>query len=206
MFFKDKCHIAAVGAHPDDIEYGCLGALLLAKELHDARVSSIVLTQGELAGARRSEECFEAFKAAGLLAPPPEILRERDGEVHANPFIIEEVSNLLADVDVVLTMTRWDTHQDHRAVNDIVFAAVRRRPVTLIGYHVLSSTASFPINLVVDIEAVYPRKLASLAEHRSQLHKEYFSRGWVDKWHQHRMGSTLGLRCVEAFHVYQMFA
>lgn len=190
-------YILAVGAHPDDVEFGCFGTL--DKLVERNQVSVLVLT-GK--GTIREEETREAFR---YIIPCMDVLDFPDGKLQETQEAVAAVEKAAKQSDVILTQSHWDTHQDHRAVEGIVLAAARRRPMTILGYHLISSTPAFPVNLVVDIKDNYERKLDALACHESQRDKPYFDCNFLRAWHREKLATAVGLDCVELFHLYQSF-
>ncbi len=59
--------ILAIGAHPDDIEYGCGGTLLTLKREANAEINFFVATYGECSGnadVRKKDRCDDDVTAA----------------------------------------------------------------------------------------------------------------------------------------------
>lgn len=193
-------NILAVGAHPDDIEYGCLG--LFCRLPEDCRVSAYVLTTGRPSAKVRIRETCEAFGVANVanveVGPFQSATLRPDRETVAS--VEEQIE--ACEADTVLTTTKWDTHQDHRAVEQIVMAATRRSPISVIGYQPPSAVLDFPANMMVDITDVFERKLEALSKHSSQQSKRYFSEEFLRAWHTDKLATSLGLKYVELFHVY----
>lgn len=190
--------VLAVGAHPDDIELGCLGTLMRWQ----TSTRAVVLSGSK----ERVRESRSALKRAGF------------GDLHAYDlkdcglsYSLRAATDIIEahidefDPDVILTQTRWDTHPDHRAVCDSVFSAARRRPISIYGYHIISSTQAFPVNMIVDVTTVLDRKLASLACHKSQAGKCYFDPSWLVEWHREKTATSVGIAAAELFHVFQTF-
>lgn len=193
--------ILAVGAHPDDVELGCFGTLSRLRAT-GRDVNVLVMTSG---GADlRIAETRAAFAAIGV---NPVVTAFVDGQLAVDHVAVMavEAELLRTRADTVLTMTRWDTHQDHRAVEAMVLAACRRQPITVIGYHVISSTQDFPVHLVVDINPVFEDKLAALRQHCSQADRTYFDAELLRRWHHQKAATAVGLDTVELFHIYQAF-
>src|SRR3989344_8492593 len=66
---KKGNNILVVGAHPDDVELGCGGAIAKHLELGD-RVYVLILTKGEKGGhLLYEEECFKSLKILGINEP-----------------------------------------------------------------------------------------------------------------------------------------
>lgn len=107
--------VLCIGAHADDIEIGCGGAILtLAARYPDIRFHWLVLSAPGVRGA-------EAACAAELFTPGKEritVLKEfRDGYFpYAGADIKDVFESLKEDVnpDLIFTHTDADAHQDHR--------------------------------------------------------------------------------------------
>jgi len=194
-------HIVAIGAHPDDIEYGCLGTLI--KFSWQYVIDLVIFTDGELGGPRRRAESTQAFESVGLNSIF--WLGLADGYFTVDAGTVGKLEPLLQKATTILTMSACDTHQDHRAVWQTTMAAARRRAVTLLSYQSISSTPDFNARLFVDITREYPRKLQALQCHETQAEKEYMKESWLAEWHKHPQAMTTGQTCVEAFNVHQAY-
>ena len=121
--------ILAVGAHPDDIEFGC-GAILLAEAERGSAISLCICSRGE-AGTNGSpeEREAEARKAAKLLGATVEFL-DLGGDCRldrsaANNIALARVIRA-ASPDVLLAPTgSANQHPDHIIVNHVCRAAAR---------------------------------------------------------------------------------
>ena len=116
-----------LGAHADDIEIGCGGAVLRwMREGRVARATWVVLSAGD----DREKEARRS--AAGFLAGLPEALVRveefRDGffpyDGAGLKKLFEELKASTAP-DVILTHDREDRHQDHRVVSDLTWQTFR---------------------------------------------------------------------------------
>lgn len=166
-----KRRILALGAHPDDIEYGCGGTLLkyaaLGHEIH-----LYVLTDGSKAGdpdVRRAEQ--EA--AAGMLgASSLHWGGFTDAELPGDHALIQSMERVIHDVrpDELYFHHDHDTHQDHRKLSRA--ALVASRTVHSVFYFDGWSTIHFSPTVYVDIADQVERKKELLACHRSQTERE----------------------------------
>lgn len=181
----------AIGAHPDDIEFGC-GATLSKWAEHGAEVHLCVCTDGskgtwdpgaDLAAlvARRVEEQDDA--AAVLGAKRVHHLGYVDGELRNTPDAQRAVSALVRDLrpDVVLTHDPWRPyrlHPDHRQAGMLtVDALVAARdphffPGQGLAPHRPSTLLLFEAGVANHVERVHEhvgRKLDALLAHRSQF-------------------------------------
>jgi LmbE family N-acetylglucosaminyl deacetylase len=116
--------VLAIGAHSDDIEIGCGGAMLrIAAEYPGAEIVWVCLC-GE---GRRGEEAkasAEAFLPGRIKC----ITREfRDGFLPTQATAVKEVFEDLKgeDPDLVLTHQPDDLHQDHRLLAESALQAFR---------------------------------------------------------------------------------
>ena len=128
----------AIGAHPDDIEFGA-GATLAKWADHGCEVSMLICTdgskgtwdpnidKGELIAKRKSEQILAAaeLKATGKVA----FLGEVDGELEISENLRKRLTLLIRNLrpNVVLTHDPWKMyrlHPDHRKVGYLVLDAI----------------------------------------------------------------------------------
>lgn len=181
--------VLAIGAHPDDVEFGC-GATLAKWADGGAAVHLLVLTDGskgswdpdadttELVAVRREEQ-WGAARQLGVA--DVHFFDAVDGELRHDDVMVEQVCRVLRAVgpDVVLGHDPWKRyrlHPDHlqagRLVIDGIVAA--RDPHFFPGAgaphrpsHLLLFEAEV-IDHVEDAHGFVDRKVAALLEHRSQ--------------------------------------
>ena len=182
----------AIGAHPDDVEFGC-GATLAKWAAAGCEIHHLVCTDGSKGSwdpaedvarlvAVRQDEQRAASRALGGKGEVA-FLGWRDGELEAGLRQRWEVAYRIRAIkpDVVLGHDPWKRyrlHPDHRAagflaVDGIVAARdphffpeqglEHHRPTALLLWE-----ADEPDH-VEDVDGFLDRKLAALFEHRSQL-------------------------------------
>jgi len=113
--------ILCLGAHSDDIEIGCGGAILrLAEQYPDCLIHWVVLNA---VGPRADEARRGAALFAGKNAIQDIVLKTfQDGFM---PFVGAEVKAVFEDLkgkvspDIIFTHNRGDAHQDHRLGVDL---------------------------------------------------------------------------------------
>lgn len=171
MAGKEKSYsVLAIGAHPDDIEYGCAGTLLkFARKGHP--VYLMVMTQGEMGGAAATRKKEQLASAKTLGAKEVFWGGYQDTKVPLNNESIAKIERVLAKVSptFVFVNHREDTHQDHRHVAIATSTATRYAKNVL--YYEVPTTESFNPHVFVDIETSLEKKLASLKAHHSQVSK-----------------------------------
>ncbi|MFQ5692606.1 MAG: PIG-L deacetylase family protein [Nitrospinota bacterium] len=163
-------NIFAIGSHPDDLEYGCGGALACyAAAGH--RVTMLVMTGGAKGGdaETRMQEQRAATEALGV----QELIfgNYEDTRIPLDQPLIAYLEDILNRVepDLIFVHHGDDTHQDHRTVNTATLSAARYVP-NLIFYEG-PTTISFQPSVFIDIGAFLDRKIEALKAHRSQVQK-----------------------------------
>jgi LmbE family N-acetylglucosaminyl deacetylase len=132
--------VLAIGAHPDDVEFGC-GATLARWAAQGCRLDLLVLTDGSkgtwdpdadpaaLAAARRSECDAAAAVLAGAAGASVTHLGAVDGELEDSVANRDAVCRVVRTVrpDVVLAHDPWRRyrlHPDHRVAGFLSLGAV----------------------------------------------------------------------------------
>jgi bacillithiol biosynthesis deacetylase BshB1 len=173
--------ILAFGAHPDDIELGCGGSLLLAAD--KGLLTGVAdLTYAELSTRgtvdKRQEETSQATHILGLsnrwtLGLP-------DGQVGSDPDHVHPIIQLIRETRprIVLAPYGKDRHPDHAAASKLVRDACFLAGVSKVGegerhrptriYHYMLSHPFEP-SFVVDVSAVWDRKIAAIQTYASQF-------------------------------------
>ena len=181
--------VLAIGAHPDDIEFGCGGTLLRHRHAGDV-ITLLVMTTGEQ-GPDGELRTREQEQAANLLGADLRWGGFLDGSVPASGDAVRVIEHVIAvtSPDVVYTHAPQDTHQDHRATSAAALAAARR--VSRVLCFESPSSIGFTPTLYVDIAGLVESKLDLLRAHMSQvLH----------------MGSLVDLEATESQARYRGFA
>jgi len=162
--------ILAIGAHPDDIEFGCGGTLIkYARQGHD--VFLLVMTEGGGSGEgsirrKEQEEAANILQAAKLFwgeYPDTAIPLDRDS--------IQRVERIIYEVqpDFIFVHYQDDTHQDHRHLSVSTITATRYTRNVL--FFEGPTTQNFSPSVFVDVDPVLDRKVTALEVHASQVHK-----------------------------------
>ncbi|MBN1543507.1 bacillithiol biosynthesis deacetylase BshB1 [candidate division KSB1 bacterium] len=181
---QQKLDVLAVSAHPDDVELMCSGTLAVLAAA-GYRTGILSLTQGEM-GTRGSREQRreEAQRAAQILGVSWQgMLDIEDGQVAVTR---ENKEKLVAEIrrhrpDLVFAPYVKARHPDHANCSNLVreavfFAGLKRietddphfRPRRLAFYMELYD---FVPSFIVDISAVYEKKIASIRAYTSQFYQ-----------------------------------
>lgn len=162
--------ILALGAHPDDVEFGCGGALIkFARAGHD--VYMYVATCGELGGdsETRKREQEEAASFGGV----KKIFwgGYMDSQVPLSKELISSIEFVLTEIkpDYIFVHNEEDTHQDHRTLAKATLSATRYVPNFL--FYEGPTTVNFSPNVYIDIDEIIEDKITLLKKHKSQVSK-----------------------------------
>ncbi|MFQ5878084.1 MAG: PIG-L deacetylase family protein [Acidobacteriota bacterium] len=160
-------NILAIGAHPDDIEFGCGGTLIKYAQ-KGARIDLLVMTDGGRGGDGRTRR-REQLDAAGVLG-----VRKiywgayRDTLLPSVRRLIDRMEKVLRDSrpDFIFVNFPEDTHQDHRQVGRAAVSATRYARNVL--FYEGPTTVKFGPTVFIDIAEEIDRKISALQMHRSQ--------------------------------------
>ena len=118
-------NVLCLGAHSDDIEIGCGGAILrLAEEYPNCEFHWVVFSA---IGTRELEARNAAQMFAGTRLKGPTLKSFKDGFM---PFAGAEVKTVFEELktispDLIFTHSRKDAHQDHRLLAELTWNTFR---------------------------------------------------------------------------------
>ena len=166
--------VLAIGAHPDDVEIGAGGTLLVHHRLGDA-VSILTLSRGAPGGGRAA---WEARRAAEIIGADLYLGELEDTHIGEGEDTIAAVSRVVARIQptVVYTHSLHDVHTDHRNTHRAVMAAVPGVS-RVYCFQSPSATVDFRPSLFVAIDADIDRKLAAIGAFATQTPV----RGYLDE-------------------------
>ncbi len=180
MKHKNNCifnTILAIGAHPDDIEFSCVGFLLKQKKL-GARVHFLIMSKGEKGNNGNGAQRFAEQEAAQSLSQFDSLHfgAFKDGEIGFCPETIGFIEKMICEInpDLILTHYPEDWHQDHIQTALSTRAACRNVPK--LWYYRSYSAVNFNPQIYVDISEEASAKRELLEVFRSQIDKN-FSKG-----------------------------
>lgn len=161
-------NILAIGAHPDDIEFGC-GGTLIKYARKGAHIELLVMTDGSRGGKARTRRS-EQQAAARILGAK---------RIHWGGYrdtLLPSVRRLIDRMEIVLKASRpefifvnypEDTHQDHRQVSRAAVSATRWARNVL--FYEGPTTVNFTPTVFIDIAEEIGRKIDALHSHQSQI-------------------------------------
>ena len=110
-----KKHVLAIGAHPDDVEFGCYGTL----QRHIDDGDDVTLNSN--ISKREATNAAKVLGADLILAP------FKDTQIQFNSDSVRFIENIIKEKSIDWVYTHWagDTHQDHINTLSATMAAAR---------------------------------------------------------------------------------
>ncbi len=165
-----KMNILAIGAHPDDIEFGCGGALAkFAAKGH--RIYLLVMTRGGMGGSPQVR-AKEQDRAKVILGAQQVFWGGyRDTYLVADKKMIEKIEKVIARIGPAFIFCHYpdDTHQDHRNLSQATVSATRY--VKNVLFYEGPTTQNFSPQVFIDVSDTLEQKVAALKVHYSQITK-----------------------------------
>ncbi len=163
-------NILAIGAHPDDIEYGCAGTIIKYAD-RGHRIYLMVLTRGQEGG--NGEMRQQEQEAAAEIMRVQEVFwgGYHDTQLPLDKELIDRIEGVIHQVqpDLILVNYGDDTHQDHRILTQATMSATRY--VRNVLFFEVPTTQNFNPQVFVDISDSLERKFQVLEAHNSQIMK-----------------------------------
>lgn len=202
-------NVLAIGAHFDDIELGCGGAL--AKHVRDGdKVLVFIATSSEFSNQagdvlRKSSVALAEAESASrqigyqlLMGDIPTFHLEYGEEVHAKLLKIIEENR----IDLIYTHWTHDVHHDHRnlALSTLHVARhVNRLLMYRSNWYV--SESEFIENFYVDITETWDIKENAIKAYESEMQR--VGESWITYFKQEAInnGLKMGVKYAEAFQV-----
>jgi LmbE family N-acetylglucosaminyl deacetylase len=174
---RKRLQILCIGAHCDDIDIGCGGALLALLERNPgAHVVWVVMGST----AVRARELRASARRFLRRASGAEVLvhQFRDGFFPAQYAAIKEVFESLKrlpDPDLVFSHRRADLHQDHRVIAELTWNTFRSHLIMEYEIPKYEGDLTTPSAYVALTRAQVERKIAILCScYQTQLVKRWF--------------------------------
>ncbi len=162
--------ILALGCHPDDIEFGCGGALKKYAEA-EHEVYMMVMTEGH-AGGDNDVRKLEQEAAAEILGCKQLFWGGyRDTELPLNRDLIQSIEAVIDELQPEFIFVHYgdDTPQDHRTLNKATVTATRYTRNVL--FYEGPTTQDFSPTVFVGIDETIANKIEALQAHASQVRK-----------------------------------
>lgn len=189
----DALEILCVGAHCDDIEIGCGGAVLRLVEQFPSACFRWVVLSSDDERAAEGQRAAEHFLAG---AAKQDIRIERYRESYF-PWVGAEIKDHLEelraeiDPDVIFTHHRGDRHQDHRLVGELTWNTWRDHLILEYEIPKYDGDLGSPNLFIALDESTVRRKVDGVIDHFPSQRR----RAWFDA---DTFRALLRLRGIEA--------
>lgn len=198
-----RMNILAVGAHPDDIEIGCAGAI--AKHVANGdTVMMVVMSAGEEGGAKATTRLVELSNSAKELGVSRvECFKYPDRAVPANHEAIARLDKIIAEFAPSRAYIPYthEVHQDHARTSEVALAACRNLPQILM-YEGPSTFPDFRVDFWIDIAETIDTKLTALGKYVSQGEKDILKIDSIRSLNHFR-GYQARTTYAEGFHIFR---
>ena len=203
--------VLAFGAHADDIEISMGGTI--AKHVsagHEVKMVVAIIPDEDKEGISsqnaRKKRWKECENAAGILGAELQILDFDRYQFKYNREHVKIFDKIVRDYkpDKVYTSWNHDSHMDHLALSNIIFAATRRNIHSVYMYEPMTpggiTPYSFRANMFVDISDSIEKKMNSVKAYESV-------RNLYDTWvpgiegRAKYRGDQIGVTYAEAFEI-----
>lgn len=209
--------ILAIGAHPDDVEFGC--APILIKEAKKGnQIKILALSRGE-AGTKGTPKIREqeSREAAKIIGAKIEFL-DFGGDCHiqnipANTFVIAKYIREFKPDIILAPSPEENQHPDHSTAGKITRDAARfarfggLAELKNLPVHKITALYFYPVtqdfgqrpDIVIDISEVYDQWMQAIAAHQSQMRgKEYDN---LLRARAHSLGASIGVNFAQGLWV-----
>ena len=211
-------NILAIGAHPDDVEFGCFGTL--KKHIQEGdKVTICLMSNSTVKDATTNKYTREETKSieeakcsAESIGAELIMLNYQDTMIPFNSSSVKQLEKIINTNDINVVYTHWggDTHQDHINTLNTTLAASRMIDNVLCYEQVPLPRVcrNYPVaNYYVDITNTISDKITACRCHKSQI-KKYQSMGISIIDNLTTLAKYRGTQCnvkyAEAFNVLKM--
>lgn len=170
---KSGNNVLAVGAHPDDIEFGCGGAITKHLKLGD-RVFILIMTNGERGNhSFNNQECLDALECLGVKRSDIIFGNFPDGYLRYDHKTVSFVEDYIKKFDIKRVYTHYpnDRHQDHVSCSKSVSAAARKIPELLLFQGPSTNDPFEPHYFIELLNEHLQKKIEALERYRTQTEK-----------------------------------
>jgi len=165
--------ILFVGAHPDDVEFGCGGTIAKHLENND-EVFVLVMTNGEKGHhPENGEECLNSLHILGVKRENIIFGCFKDGYLNDSQETINFIETIINRLKIgkVYTHDPNDRHQDHRYCSNAVSSAARKVAEILL-FQGPSTNVSFEPHYFVRLKEEHIHKKKEILNcYKSQFNK-----------------------------------
>jgi LmbE family N-acetylglucosaminyl deacetylase len=210
MYHKDIQNVLVIGAHFDDIEFGCAGTIVKLLKQHK-KVYSLILTDSGWSSVQNVpvrtsdvaiKEGLEAYKILGTELI--DFKRKKTCELLYNDELIVSILKIIESYNIDTVFTHWihDVHQDHYATAKATITACKHVPrVLMYQSNYYDSNQPFNGNFYFDISEEFPTKVKAIECFKSEMNR---TKGewkiWLENSAKYN-GMKIGCAYAESFEI-----
>jgi len=205
--FLNKDNILCLSPHPDDIEYGVLASMLKYK---DTKFKILVLSNGgdfdNSSGSSRKKECTSIWSEINNVNGF--FINKKFVKEFSEDEWVSKIENMykIDDFDLILTTTKYDSHFEHRMVNNISYALARTSKCGIVSYRTPSTLENWNPNSYIDVDNFLDKKINLLKKFKTQISKNskgrrYFEKDKIISFHVNYFAMKMGIKYVETFKI-----
>ena len=202
--------VLAFGAHADDVEIGMGGTVArFLEEGHDVKIVSAIVPHENIDGVPDGKDkkirMKSALNAAEILGAEIEVLDMDPYEFTVNRHYTKIFDKIIRNYTPDEVFVNWnhDSHQDHRAMADMIFAAARKNNFSLFMYESMIPGGIVPSyfrpQLFVNVSGTIDKKIESLKAYWSIQLFDQVGEGIVGR--SSYRGNQIGVDHAEAFEI-----
>lgn len=198
-------NVLALIAHPDDLEIAAAGTICrLIKDKHRVLIGVVTDEAEHDIRIIRQAEAIAAAASIGVPAAQVLFLGQQDRFARNDQNSCEQLNAWLQShdfrPDVVITHSKNDTHQDHRAVRKLALSATKNTASLFLFAAVINSLRKdmFRPTVFVDTSSYWTRKQKALSCYTSQSVLGRIRLREIDH-HERSYAELMGRSRVEAF-------
>jgi LmbE family N-acetylglucosaminyl deacetylase len=181
MFYFEN--ILIISPHPDDSEYSCYGVI---KKLQAKTTLLVCSTGGDGDQTNVDDRFREVVDFWKDELPEVSIIHKnllRTNYHEAVKYLDALISE--NQFDAIFIPPSLDTNQEHRLISDLANSSLRNKGKAVIEYWTPSTTHEWCPNIWLDIDEHIDLKIEKLtSSFKSQKHKSYFQKSYLDLFHQ----------------------
>lgn len=202
--------ILVFGAHADDAEIG-MGATIAryVTEGHEVKIVCAIIPHETVNGQIEVEKKLirekAAIKSAQILGAELEILDINPYEFEVNRKYTKIFDSIVREYNPDQVFVSWcyDSHQDHKAIANMVFSSARKNNFSLYMYESMMPGGLVPqpfnTHLYIDVSGYYDKKIECLKEYYSIRLFDQVGEGVVGR--ARFRGTQIGVKYAECFEI-----
>ena len=202
--------ILVFGAHADDAEIG-MGATIARyiAEGHDVKIVCAIIPHESKNGVVEIEKKeirrLAAVRSAEILGAELDILDFDPYDFEVNRHYTKIFDQIVREYEPDQVYVSWhnDSHQDHKAIANIIFSSARKNNFSLYMYESMIPGGLVPqpfnTQLYIDVSDYYDKKIESLKQYFSIDLFEQIGEGVIGR--AKFRGAQIGVKYAEVFEI-----